>query len=61
MLARRRGRPHRKSWFRCYSEACTEEEAATLLRPRLWKRLKTALDEAWGGCTRYPQDGQPAA
>ena len=40
---------------------CTEDEAAALLRPRLWKRLKTALDEAWGGCTRYLQDGQPAA
>ena len=33
---------------------CTPEEAAALLRPRLWRRLQVALREARGGCVRYP-------
>jgi 8-oxo-dGTP diphosphatase len=40
---------------------CTEDEAAALVRPRLRKRLQVALEETRGGCTRYLQDGQPAA
>jgi 8-oxo-dGTP diphosphatase len=40
---------------------CTEDEAAALVRPRLWKRLQIALEEARSGCIRYLQDGQPAA
>ncbi len=41
------------------SECCTEEQAATLLRPLLWHRLAAALDALNTGQARYLQDGRP--
>jgi 8-oxo-dGTP pyrophosphatase MutT (NUDIX family) len=39
---------------------CSGEEATTLLRPRLWKRIGVALEGLGTGCTRYLEDGLPS-
>jgi len=38
---------------------CRVEEAVALLRPRLWARLRIALEGIGTGCTRYLQEGRP--
>ena len=39
---------------------CTVEEAAGLLRPYVWTRVRAALDALRTGDARYLHDGQPA-
>jgi 8-oxo-dGTP diphosphatase len=40
---------------------CTDEEALALLRPRLSKRVRVALQALRAGRARYLEDGLPAA
>jgi 8-oxo-dGTP diphosphatase len=40
-------------------EFCTEEQAARLLRPHVWRRAQAALQALQTGQVCYLQDGQP--
>jgi len=50
-------RDHELSAFRF----CERDEAATLLRPYVWRRVEAALEALATGRTSYLHDGQPGA